>query len=77
MSVLSVGRAHANPETLKIRLQKYTEVLREPNTVDDNYKELQEHLECFVDPIIQGKPKECFRRSRHLELSLTGGFQNF
>lgn len=53
--MLDVGRTHANREALKIRPQKYTEALKQPKIVDDNYKEVQEHLECFVDPIIQGK----------------------
>lgn len=54
-----MGRIHVNPKGLKIRPQKYTEVLREYKLkiVDESYKEVQEHLECFMDPVIQQKPE--------------------
>lgn len=54
-----MGRIYVNPKGLQIRPPKYTEVLRQHKLkiMDKNYKEVQEHLECFVDPVIQWKPE--------------------
>lgn len=55
MFVSAMGRIHVNPKGLKISPQKYTVVSRQPKlkVVDESYKEVQQHSECFMGPVIQ------------------------